>query len=162
MSNCDQWDKLGTLTQKRREALERTEKLLETIEQLYLEFAKRAAPFNNWMEGAMEDLQDMFIVHSVEETQSLIAAHEQFKAILPEADSERQAILGIHSEKTKTSMETDDFRACLISMGYDPGEVEFARIMTLVDPNGTCVVSFQSFIDFMIRETADTTCCRFS
>lgn len=43
--------------------------MLETIDQLYLEFAKRAAPFNNWMEGAMEDLQDMFIVHSIEEIQ---------------------------------------------------------------------------------------------
>lgn len=43
--------------------------MLETIDQLHLEFAKRAAPFNNWMEGAMEDLQDMFIVHSIEEIQ---------------------------------------------------------------------------------------------
>lgn len=36
---------------------------------MYLEYAKRAAPFNNWMEGAMEDLQDMFIVHNIEEIQ---------------------------------------------------------------------------------------------
>lgn len=43
--------------------------MLETIDQLYLEFAKRAAPFNNWMEGAMEDLQDTFIVHTIEEIQ---------------------------------------------------------------------------------------------
>lgn len=50
-------------------AQQRTEKLLETIDQLYLEFAKRAAPFNNWMEGAMEDLQDTFIVHTIEEIQ---------------------------------------------------------------------------------------------
>ncbi|XP_068795340.1 alpha-actinin-2 isoform X1 [Struthio camelus] len=98
---CDQWDRLGTLTQKRREALERTEKLLETIDQLHLEFAKRAAPFNNWMEGAMEDLQDMFIVHSIEEIQSLISAHDQFKATLPEADGERQAILSIQNEVEK-------------------------------------------------------------
>uniref|UniRef100_A0A673CUC3 Actinin, alpha 2b n=1 Tax=Sphaeramia orbicularis TaxID=375764 RepID=A0A673CUC3_9TELE len=102
-SICDLWDRLGTLTQKRREALERTEKLLETIDQLFLEFAKRSAPFNNWMEGAMEDLQDMFIVHTIEEVQSLIAAHEQFKATLPEADAERQAILGIHNEVQKIS-----------------------------------------------------------
>uniref|UniRef100_A0AAY4EY29 Actinin, alpha 2b n=1 Tax=Denticeps clupeoides TaxID=299321 RepID=A0AAY4EY29_9TELE len=344
-SICDLWDHLGTLTQKRREALERTEKLLETVDQLFLEFAKRSAPFNNWMEGAMEDLQDMFIVHTIEEVQSLTAAHEQFKATLPEADSERQAILGIQNEvqkiyqnygirgnvtnpystisteeivvkwdKVKTLvpqrdgalqeelarqhanerlrrqfaaqanligpwiqtrmeeiarcalemggtledqmtqlkqyehviiaykpnvdklegdhqliqeslifdnkhtnytmehirvgwelllttiartineietqilirdakgisqeqmhefrssfkhfdrkkngvMDTDDFRACLISMGYDlvgAGEVEFARIMMLVDPSATGVVSFQSFIDFMTRETADT------
>uniref|UniRef100_A0A8C4HDQ7 Actinin, alpha 2b n=1 Tax=Dicentrarchus labrax TaxID=13489 RepID=A0A8C4HDQ7_DICLA len=102
-SICDLWDKLGTLTQKRRESLERTDKLLETIDQLFLEFAKRSAPFNNWMEGAMEDLQDMFIVHTTEEVQSLIAAHEQFKATLPEADAERQAIMGIHSEVQKIS-----------------------------------------------------------
>lgn len=49
--------------------MQRVEKLLETIDQLYLEFAKRAAPFNNWMDGATEDLQDMFIVHSIEEIQ---------------------------------------------------------------------------------------------
>ncbi|NP_001085098.1 actinin alpha 2 S homeolog [Xenopus laevis] len=339
---CDQWDRLGTLTQKRREVLERTEKLLETVDQLHLEFIKRAGPFNIWMEGAMEDLQDMFIVHNVEEMQKLITAHEQFKATLPEADSERQAILGIqnevekviqsynikisshnpystitldeirtkwekvkqlvpirdqtlqeelarqqnnerlrrqfaaqanvigpwiqskmeeigrscidstgtledqmnslkmlehnivnykqnvdklegdhqmiqeslifdnkhtnysmehvrvgwelmlttvartinevetqiltrdakgitqeqinifrssfnHFDKKKNGlMEHDDFRACLISMGYDLGEAEFARIMALVDPSGTGTISFQSFIDFMTRETAET------
>uniref|UniRef100_A0A669BK77 Actinin alpha 3b n=1 Tax=Oreochromis niloticus TaxID=8128 RepID=A0A669BK77_ORENI len=344
---CDQWDNLGTLTQKRRDSLERVEKLWETIDQLYLEFAKRAAPFNNWMDGAMEDLQDMFIVHSIEEIQSLITAHDQFKATLPEADKERMATLGIHNEILKIAqtygiklsginpytnlslqdistkwdtvsqhfvplrdqmlqeevarqqanerlrrqfaaqaniigpwiqtkmeeishvsvdiagsleeqmnslkqyeqniinyksnidklegdhqliqeslifdnkhtnytmehirvgweqllttiartinevenqiltrdakgisqeqlnefrasfnhfdrkrngmMDPDDFRACLISMGYDlvsgRGEVEFARIMTLVDPNNTGVVTFQAFIDFMTRETAET------
>uniref|UniRef100_A0A672LKF5 Alpha-actinin-3-like n=1 Tax=Sinocyclocheilus grahami TaxID=75366 RepID=A0A672LKF5_SINGR len=351
---CDQWDNLGTLTQKRRDALERVEKLWETIDQLYLEFAKRAAPFNNWMDGAMEDLQDMFIVHSIEEIQSLITAHDQYKATLPEADKERIAIMGIQNEITKIAqtygiklvgvnpytvlspqditnkweavkqlvphrdqmlqeevarqqanerlrrsfaaqaniigpwiqtkmeeighvsvditgsleeqmnnlkqyeqniinyksnidklegdhqliqealvfdnkhtnytmehvrvgweqllttiartinevenqiltrdakgisqeqlnefrasfnhfdrkrngmMDPDDFRACLISMGYDlvtefsasllqsSGEVEFARIMTLVDPNNTGVVTFQAFIDFMTRETAET------
>ncbi|XP_077139022.1 alpha-actinin-2 isoform X2 [Ranitomeya variabilis] len=339
---CDQWDKLGTLTQKRREALERTEKLLETVDHLHLEFIKRAAPFNIWMEGAMEDLQDMFIVHSVEEIQKLITAHDQFKATLPEADSERQAIIGIQNEvekviqsynirvssvnpysyitleelrtkwekvkrlvpardtslqeelarqqgnerlrrqfaaqanvigpwiqnkmeeiarssvdlsitledqmnnlkqqeqniinyklnidklegdhqiiqeslifdnkhtnytmehvrvgwelllttiartineietqmltrdakgitqeqinefrssfshfdkRKKGMMDHEDFRACLISMGYDLGEAEFARIMVLVDPNSSGTVSFQSFIDFMTRETAET------
>ncbi|KAK6293917.1 hypothetical protein J4Q44_G00362430 [Coregonus suidteri] len=339
---CDQWDQLGTLTQKRRENLERTEKLLETIDQLFLEFSKRSAPFNNWMEGAMEDLQDMFIVHTVDDIQSLISAHDQFKATLPEADCERQAILSIYMEvqkiaqsygispdltnpysditpaeiglkwdkvkklvpqrngvlqeelarqhanerlrrqfaaqaniigpwiqtrmeeigrssvdiggsledqmsqlkqfeqviinyksnidklegdhqhiqeflifdnkhsnytmehirvgweqllttiartineietqiltrdakgisqqqmnefrqsfthfdrKKKGGMETDDFRACLISMGYDLGESEFARIMSLVDPNGSNKVTFQSFVDFMTRETSDS------
>uniref|UniRef100_A0A8C3X4P7 Actinin alpha 4 n=1 Tax=Catagonus wagneri TaxID=51154 RepID=A0A8C3X4P7_9CETA len=95
---CDQWDALGSLTHSRREALEKTEKQLETIDQLHLEYAKRAAPFNNWMEGAMEDLQDMFIVHTVEEVEGLISAHDQFKSTLPDADREREAILAIHKE----------------------------------------------------------------
>lgn len=34
--------------------------------------------------------------------------------------------------------------------------MEFARIMTLVDPNNAGVVTFQAFIDFMTRETAET------
>lgn len=42
------------------------------------------------------------------------------------------------------------------SVPFSQGEVEFARIMMLVDPNATGIVSFQSFIDFMTRETADT------
>ncbi|XP_036786078.2 alpha-actinin-3 [Manis pentadactyla] len=338
---CDQWDNLGTLTQKRRDALERTEKLLETVDQLQLEFARRAVPFNNWLDGAVEDLQDVWLVHSVDETQSLLTAHEQFKATLPEADREQGAILGIQGEiqicqtyglrpssanpyvnlspqdintkwdtvrklvpsrdqslqeelaqqqvnerlrrqfaaqanavgpwiqakveevgrlaagmagsleeqmaglwqqeqniinyksdidrlegdhqllqeslvfdnkhtvysmehirvgweqlltsiactinevenqvltrdakglsqeqlnefwasfnhfdrKQNGMMEPDDFRACLISMGYDLGEVEFARIMTMVDPNAAGVVTCQAFIDFMTRETAET------
>ncbi|XP_069738343.1 alpha-actinin-4 isoform X4 [Phaenicophaeus curvirostris] len=95
---CDQWDVLGSLTHSRREALEKTEKQLETIDELHLEYAKRAAPFNNWMESAMEDLQDMFIVHTIEEIQGLIAAHDQFKSTLPDADKEREAILGIQRE----------------------------------------------------------------
>ncbi|XP_022524071.1 alpha-actinin-4 isoform X5 [Astyanax mexicanus] len=98
---CEQWDVLGSLTQSRRESLERTEKQLESIDELYLEYAKRAAPFNNWMEGAMEDLQDMFIVHNIEEIQGLITAHEQFKATLPEANKEREAIQAIQAEVQK-------------------------------------------------------------
>uniref|UniRef100_A0A7N6A4T6 Actinin alpha 4 n=1 Tax=Anabas testudineus TaxID=64144 RepID=A0A7N6A4T6_ANATE len=98
---CDQWDVLGALTLSRKESLERTEKQLESIDELYLEYAKRAAPFNNWMEGAMEDLQDMFIVHNIEEIQGLITAHEQFKSTLPEANKEREAIQSIQAEVQK-------------------------------------------------------------
>lgn len=36
------------------------------------------------------------------------------------------------------------------------GESEFSRIMSVVDPNRMGIVTFQAFIDFMSRETADT------
>ncbi|KAM4902567.1 alpha-actinin-2 isoform 11-T11 [Sylvia borin] len=256
---CDQWDSLGTLTQKRREALERTEKLLETIDQLHLEFAKRAAPFNNWMEGAMEDLQDMFIVHSIEEIQvkQLVPQRDQslqeelarqhanerlrrqfaaqanvigpwiqtkmeeiarssiemtgpledqmnqlkqyehniinYKHNIDKLEGDHQLIqeaLVFDNKHTNYTMEhirvgwelllttiartinevetqiltrdakgitqeqMNDFRASFNH--FDRGEAEFARIMSLVDPNGQGTVTFQSFIDFMTRETADT------
>jgi actinin alpha len=101
---CKNWDLLGTLASNRRTALNNTERLLEHIDTLYLEFAKRAAPYNNWLDGAREDLMDMFIVHSVDEIQGLINAHEQFKFTLPDADKEFNAIISIVNE-TKTICE---------------------------------------------------------
>lgn len=95
---CDQWDRLGSLTQHRRQALDEAERILEKIDILHLEFAKRAAPFNNWLDGTREDLVDMFIVHTMEEIQGLIDAHNQFKATLGEADKEYNAIVGLVRE----------------------------------------------------------------
>merc|ERR1712226_270479 len=91
---CDQWDRLGTLTQQRRQGMDEAEKVLERVDSLHLEFAKRAAPFNNWLDGTREDLVDMFIVHTLEEIQGLIDAHAQFKATLGEADKEFTTITG--------------------------------------------------------------------
>ena len=36
-------------------------------------------PFNNWMDGAKEDLVDMFIVHTTEEIQVLRIPHVYFR-----------------------------------------------------------------------------------
>merc|ERR1712152_74766 len=83
----------GTLTQQRRHGMDEAEKVLERVDSLHLEFAKRAAPFNNWLDGTREDLVDMFIVHTLEEISGLIDAHAQFKATLGEADKEFSAII---------------------------------------------------------------------
>ncbi|XP_066527941.1 alpha-actinin-2b isoform X5 [Hoplias malabaricus] len=258
-SICDVWDQLGTLTQKRRETLERTEKLLETVEQLFLEYAKRSAPFNSWLEGAMEDLQDMFIVHTIEEVQvkklvpqrdsalqeELARQHGNerlrrqfaaqaniigpwiqtrmeeigrcsleiggtledqmtqlkqyehvivsYKPNIDKLEGDHQLIqesLIFDNKHTNYTMEhirvgwelllttiartINDIETQILTRDakgisqqqmnefrssfnhFDRGEVEFARIMLLVDPNGSGVVTFQSFIDFMTRETADT------
>ena len=95
---CDQWDRFGSLTAKRRAGIEEVERVMEKVDHLHLEFAKRAAPFNNWLDGAREDLVDMFIVHTIEEIQGLIEAHEQFKRTLGEADQEYSAIIKIAQE----------------------------------------------------------------
>ncbi|RVE42644.1 hypothetical protein evm_012696, partial [Chilo suppressalis] len=92
---CGQWDRLGALTQRRRLALDDAERVLEQIDLHHLEFAKRAAPFNNWLDGTREDLVDMFIVHTIEEISGLMDAHSRFKATLGEADKEYQAIVNL-------------------------------------------------------------------
>ncbi|XP_070762595.1 alpha-actinin-4 isoform X10 [Enoplosus armatus] len=256
---CDQWDVLGALTQSRKESLERTEKQLESIDELYLEYAKRAAPFNNWMEGAMEDLQDMFIVHNIEEIQAMdmvpqrdnalqdelnkqnsndtlrakfatqantVGAYIQAKmeeigrisiemngtledqltnlkeyqksimSYMPEINTLEgyhqliQEALIFDNQYTSYTMEhlrvgweqllttiartinevenqilTRDAKGISQEQLYeyrasfnhfDKGDSEFARIMGIVDPNGSGAVTFQAFIDFMSRETTDT------
>ena len=40
---CDEWDRLGTLTQQRRVGMDEAEKVLERVDSMHLEFAKRAA-----------------------------------------------------------------------------------------------------------------------
>lgn len=64
---CAQWDRLGVLSGQRRSVLEEAERAAERLDALYLEFAKRAAPFNNWLDGAREDLADLVIVHEMRE-----------------------------------------------------------------------------------------------
>ena len=98
--------------------MDEAEKVLERVDSMHLEFAKRAAvryskiflwkkksafffffqPFNNWLDGTREDLVDMFIVHTLDEIQGLIDAHAQFKATLGEADKEFQAIIALIHE----------------------------------------------------------------
>lgn len=58
--------------------------------------------------------------------------------------------------REKCGLSSTLYKALILHLCPSQGEVEFARIMMLVDPNATGIVSFQSFIDFMTRETADT------
>lgn len=91
-SICDGWEHIGQLAVTRRQNLEDAKARREQIDMLRLEFAKRAAPFNNWLEGAKEDLMDMFSVHTIDEIQELLDAHEAFKANMSAAQEEYESI----------------------------------------------------------------------
>uniref|UniRef100_A0A158P6Q7 Alpha-actinin, sarcomeric n=1 Tax=Angiostrongylus cantonensis TaxID=6313 RepID=A0A158P6Q7_ANGCA len=95
---CSQWDRLGQLAAQRRVTLEEAERVAERLDSLYLDFAKRAAPFNNWLDGAREDLADLVIVHEMREIEELCTAHDQFKSTLGDADKEFASISGIEQE----------------------------------------------------------------
>lgn len=47
----------------------------------------------------------MFIVHTTEEIQGLIDAHEQFKSTLGEADREFQAIMALYTESSRLAAQ---------------------------------------------------------
>merc|ERR1739848_182165 len=51
-------------------------------------------------------------------------------------------------------------KSCLISLGYSmgqdkQGEIDFRRILSIVDPNASGYVQFDCFLDFMTRESTD-------
>merc|ERR1712048_1445117 len=133
-SICEEWDRLGELTNRRLATLQNMEKVMDAIEQLYLEFAKRAAPFNNWMDGAMEDLEDMFIVHSVEEISGLIQAHEQFKSTLAEANREKEAIITLMREAAKVckQYQVGDLTNPYTEITAEEIESSWAKLLELV------------------------------
>ena len=81
----DKWNEFGELTGKRGEKLKSEIERAERLDNLWLEFAKRASPFNNWMDGAKEDLLDTFKVNTLDEIQDLKHAQEKFKANMPAA-----------------------------------------------------------------------------
>lgn len=82
------WENLLVVRTQHREELETARIAQEKIDYMRLEFAKKANPFNNWLEGAKEDLLDMFVCHSIEEVNALVTAHEEFKACLPDFHEE--------------------------------------------------------------------------
>ena len=55
------------------------------VEELYLQFAKKASALNSWMEDAEEDLTDPVRCNSLEEIKSLKEAHTQFQTSLAQA-----------------------------------------------------------------------------
>ncbi|XP_039575725.1 alpha-actinin-1-like [Passer montanus] len=61
-----------------------------------------------------------------------------------------------NDRQPKRRTDSKDFRALLGPAGSGLGDAEFQRIMAVVDPNGSGSVTFQAFIDFMSRETTDT------
>lgn len=58
-------------------------------------------------------------------------------------------------------MAPDEFKSCLVSLGYSigkdrQGDIDFQRILAIVDPNNSGYVHFDAFLDFMTRESTDT------
>ncbi len=120
---CNEWDQLGDLTHKRRIALTDAERIVERIDSLFLEYAKKAAPYLNWLDGAREDLVDMFFIHTLDEIcgkikdnfieknkisfffKGLIQAHNQFKATLGEADAEYKNIIRLVNDAIQTCQD---------------------------------------------------------
>jgi spectrin alpha len=78
-SIMDSWEFLIGSSQDRRAALLLSQDKYKELEDLHLEFAKKASGFNSWFENAEEDLTDPVRVNSLEDIEQLKAAHRGFE-----------------------------------------------------------------------------------
>ena len=66
-----------------------------------------------------------------------------------------------HTHPRTGKLNPDEFKSCLISLGYSigkdqQGEIDFQRILSIVDPNSSGFTQFDAFLDFMTRENVDS------
>lgn len=100
------------------------------------------------------------IARTINEVENQILTRDA-KGISQEQMQEFRASFNHFDKDHGGALGPEEFKACLISLGYDvendrQGDAEFNRIMSVVDPNHSGLVTFQAFIDFMSRETTDT------
>uniref|UniRef100_G3SYC3 Actinin alpha 4 n=1 Tax=Loxodonta africana TaxID=9785 RepID=G3SYC3_LOXAF len=100
------------------------------------------------------------IARTINEVENQILTRDA-KGISQEQMQEFRASFNHFDKDHVGALGPEEFKACLISLGYDvendrQGDAEFNRIMSVVDPNHSGLVTFQAFIDFMSRETTDT------
>ncbi|XP_049820921.1 spectrin alpha chain isoform X3 [Aethina tumida] len=86
------WQKLLSDSSDRKRRLLAAQEQFRNIEELFLQFAKKASAFNSWFENAEEDLTDPVRCNSIEEIRALKEAHAQFRASLQSAQDDFNAL----------------------------------------------------------------------
>lgn len=89
------WVALQETSVARKATLEEAHARLQEIEDLLLEFAKRSAQFNIWLDSVDEVLTDPVVVESVEAVTQLQTALDEFLASSADKTAEFEAIGGI-------------------------------------------------------------------
>jgi actinin alpha len=68
-----------------------------------------------------------------------------------------------HFDKSRTGrLAPDEFKNCLVSLGYSvgqdkQGEIDFQRILSIVDPSASGYVQFDCFLDFITKSDMEKT-----
>ncbi|KAI1305303.1 Spectrin alpha chain [Halotydeus destructor] len=82
------WRNMLAASDARKQRLFRMQEQFRQIEELFLNFAKKASAFNSWFENAEEDLTDPVRCNSIEEIRALKEAHTRFQESLSSAQAD--------------------------------------------------------------------------
>merc|ERR1712112_310570 len=163
------WNEVKTLVPQRDQTLQDELKKQENNEALRRQFAEKSNQVGPWIERQMDAVAaiGMGMQGSLEEQLGRLREYEeavyQFKPHLEELERINQEQLNEfrasfnHFDKSRTGrLNPEEFKNCLISLGYSvgqdkQGEIDFQRILSIVDPNASGYVQFDCFLDFMTR-----------
>ena len=100
-------------------------------------------------------LTDFFsLFRTINEVENQILTRDS-KGITQEQLNEFRASFN-HFDKSRTGrLNPEEFKNCLISLGYSvgqdkQGEIDFQRILSIVDPNASGYVQFDCFLDLSL------------
>eukprot|EP00126_Sphaerothecum_destruens_P015255 Sdes_comp9192_c0_seq1m664 len=105
------------------------------------------------------------ITKLVKELEDAIVSREMSGTISNEILQEYRSSYNHFDQNKKGYLTHLEFRACLMSLGYDlapfqtnqaSNDFAFDEILLKVDPHQCEKISFESFVDFMTQEVADT------
>merc|ERR1712088_878843 len=139
------WNEVKTLVPQRDQTLQDELRKQENNEALRRSFAEKSNQVGPWIERQMD----------------AVAAIGMGMQGSPEEQLNEFRASFNHFDKSRTGrLNPEEFKNCLISLGYSvgqdkQGEIDFQRILSIVDPNASGYVQFDCFLDFMTRESTD-------
>lgn len=90
------FESLKQLADGRKERIQAAIAQQQKLDGLRLDFAKKAAVFNNWMDQTMDDLKEAFVCSTIADVEELQREHEEFKAgRLQQANTDYEELNGL-------------------------------------------------------------------
>merc|ERR1711922_133836 len=137
----------------------------------YEEAVYQFKPHLEELERINQQIQESFVFenrYTQYTMETLRVGWEQLVTSVNRTINEVENQILTRDSKGITQEQLNEFRAsfnhldksCLISLGYSvgqdkQGEIDFQRILSIVDPNNSGYVQFDCFLDFMTRESTD-------
>ena len=157
-------EQLGRLREY-EEAVYQFKPHLEELERINQQIQESFVFENRYSQYTMETLRVGWeqlvtsVNRTINEVENQILTRDS-KGITQEQLNEFRASFN-HFDKSRSGrLSPEEFKSCLISLGYSvgqdrQGEIDFQRILSIVDPNASGYVQFDCFLDFMTRESTD-------
>lgn len=111
---------LQQLADTRKQRIQEAIEIQQNLDTLRLNFAKKSAAFNNWMENTMDDLQDAFVCSSTEEVEQLQNELEEFKSgSLQDASGKYDELNGLVTMMAELGSTDNPYTTLTPTLVYD-------------------------------------------